>query len=145
MFDKVFGDFVEMGISLLVAAALLSGITVCMGLSNQYNEKQLENQVIAEDIQEHRNNLFYNGTHVYQQDIVSMVLKYKGSRSVVVKLSNGSVYEWSSNKKATDYKVSEISSKLPKDKIYDADLIKGASGEVVGYSFVQCTRADYGR
>ena len=137
MFEKVFGDFVEMGISLLIAASLLSGISVCMVLSDQYNEKQLENQIVAKEIKEQRNNLFYNHTHVYQQDIVSMILRFKGSRKVVVSLSNGSVYEWSPEHRATGYKVSEISAKLPKDILYDADLLYGPNGEVAGYQFVQ--------
>lgn len=138
MFEKIFGDFVEMGISLLVAAILISGITISLTFSDQYNERLIENQLISEEIQEQRRNLFYNNTHVYQQDVVSMILRYKGDRQVVVKLNDGSIYEWSTSSQSSDYKVSEVSYLLPKDSLYDADLIYGPNiHDVVGYQFVE--------
>lgn len=138
MFEKIFADMAEIGINLLVTALLISGIVVCITLSDQYHEKQLENQVIAEEIQEQRNNLFYNNTHVYQQDVVSMVLKYKGDREVQVRLKDGSYYEWSKDTQSSNYKVSEISALLPKDVLYDADIIWGPNMyDVVGYQFVE--------
>ena len=138
MFDKVFSDLAEMGISLLVSALLISGISTCLILSNQYHEKQLENQVIAEEIKEQRNNLFYNHTHVYQQDIVSLILRYKGDREVHVKMSDGSVYQWTPDVQSTSYRVSDISGVLLKDVLYDADIIWGPNlYDVVGYQFVE--------
>lgn len=138
MLEKVFGDYVEIGISMLAAALLLFGISVCMGLNHQYQEKQLESQVVAQEIKEQRNNLFYNNTHVYQQDIVSLILRYKGDRTVIVKLTNGNTYEWSTERKSSNYKVSEISALLPKDVLYDADLMfMEHTSNLTGYEFVQ--------
>lgn len=138
MFEKIFGDYVELGISLLISALLIMGTSMCIMISNQYHEKQLENQVVAQEIREQRNNLFYNNTHVYQQDVVALVLRYKGDRTVQVRLSNGSIYTWSANSSSSNYKVSDISALLPKDILYDADIIWGPNGyEVVGYQFVE--------
>lgn len=131
-------DYIEMGLGLLAAAMVLSVITVSLGLSKQYHEKQLESQIVSKEIQEQRNNLFYNNTHVYQQDVVAMVLRYKGDREVIARLSNGTTYKWSKTEKATDYKVSDISVILPKDVLYDADVIYGPNMyEVIGYQFVE--------
>lgn len=138
MFEKVFGDYVEIAIGLIVSAILLSSITIVLILSDRYNEKQLENQIVAEEMQEQRRNMFYNNTHVYQQDVVAMILRYKGDRKVLVRLSDGTSYEWSTETKSSNYKVSDISVLLPKDVLYDADLIYGPQiRDVVGYQFVE--------
>lgn len=138
MFEKVFSDLAEMGISLIITALLISGIGACLLLSDQYHEKQLENQVVAEEIKEQRNNLFYNHTHVYQQDIVALILRYKGDRDVVVKLNNGNIYSWTPDNKSSEYKVSDISNLLPKNILYDADIIWGPNRyDVVGYQFIE--------
>lgn len=138
MFEKLFGDFVELGVGLLVTAALLSGLVLTMSLNRQFHEKQLESQIVASDIKEHRKNMFYNNTTVYQQDVVSMILRYKGERKVVVKLDNGNIHEWSLTEKASDYKVSAVSTLLPKDSLYNSNLIYGPNlREVIGYEFVE--------
>ena len=138
MFEKIFGDYAMMGISLLISGIFLSSVTITLNLSDQFHEKQLENQMIAEELKEERNNLFYNNTHVYQQDVVAMILRYKGAREVHVKLSDGSTYEWSKESQSSDYKVTEISKLLPKDVLYDADLVYGPNlYDVVGYMFVE--------
>lgn len=138
MWEKIWGDFAEMGINLLMAALLISSLTMCAMLSHQYNEKALENQAIAEEFQEQRNNLFYNHTHVYQQDVVALVLRYKGDREVRVSLSNGNTYSWNSKTQSSSYKVSEISNLLPKDILYDSDLLYGPNlYDVIGYQFVE--------
>lgn len=141
MFDRVFGDLAEMGIALLITALIISAIGLCTNLSHRFNEKQIESQAVAEAMQEQRNNIFYNHTHVYQQDVVSQVMRYRGTRSVRVQVSASPliVYEWSlKTAPPTSYTISAISSKLPSDKAYDADLDYGPNGEVVGYIFAVC-------
>jgi hypothetical protein len=137
MFEKIFGDYVDMGISLIASALLIGGISICISLSDQYHEKQLENQITATTIKEQRNNLFYNNTDVYQQDIISLIIKYKGDKEVRVRLSNGTIYSWTNASRSSDYKVSDISALLPKDVLYESDIIYGPNRyDVVGYQFV---------
>lgn len=136
MFDKLFSDFIDIALGMLIAALVLSSVTICMYLSDKYNEKQIENAVVSKEIAEQRNNLFYNHTHVYQQDIVALILKYKGDRKIVVTTEEGARLEWSTDAKASDYKVSSVSSLLSKDVLYDSELIWGPNlTEVVGYEF----------
>lgn len=138
MLEKIFGDYVDMAISLIASAILISAISICIGLSDQYHEKQLESQISSKEVKEQRNSLFYNNTNVYQQDIVSMVLRYKGDRTVLVRLKSGSTYTWSSTTHSSNYKVSDISALLPKDSLYKSDLIYGPNKyDVVGYQFVE--------
>lgn len=138
MFEKIFGDYVEIGIGIISAAILLPAISICIALSHDYHEKQLESQVTAKEVKEQRNNLFFNNTNVYQQDIVSLILRYKGDRKVVVRLKSGSIYTWTNTTQSSIYKVSEISSLLPKDSLYQSQLIYGPNlYDVVGYEFVE--------
>lgn len=133
---ETYSDIIKVAISMLIAAFILRGINVAYTLSNKFQEKQLEQQIIADELREQRNNLFYNNTHVYQQDIVSLILRYKGDRVVMVELNNGQTYEWSVSRKSSEYKVSEISKLLPKDVLYDADLYYGPNViDVIGYTF----------
>lgn len=138
MFENIAGDYAKIGIGLLVSALFIQTVSMSYGMSKQYQERQLENQVVISEIKEHRNNLFYANTHVYQQDVVSLILRYKGDRRVLVKLKNGNTYEWSKDYHSTNYKVSSVSSVLPKDVLYDADLIYGPNKyDVIGYQFVE--------
>lgn len=137
--DNIPNDLYTMGIGLLLCGVLFSAITPIIGMSRDYNEKQLEQQITSMEIKEERNNIFYNNTHVYQQDIVSLILKYKGDRSVSVKLTGSSeILEWSTKKQSTSYKVSDISSTMPRDKLYDSDVVYGPNGRgIVGYTFTE--------
>lgn len=138
MFEKIFGDYAELGISLLVAGLLLGSVSGSTLLSRQYQEKQLESQVTSNEIKEQRNNLFFNNTNVYQQDIVALILKYKGDKEVHIKLKNGLTYAWTNMNKSSTYKVSDVSVLLPKDSLYDSDLIYGPNKyNVIGYQFVE--------
>lgn len=138
MNENAFGYLVEMGLSLLIAALLLSGVFTYSQISNKYHEKQLENHLASEEIKEQRNNLFYNNTHVYQQDVVSLIVRYKGDRSIIVMLNNGNHYKWTSTESSTTYKISAINNVLPKNVLYDANLLYGATGHnVIGYQFVE--------
>lgn len=142
MFNKVFDDYVHIGLDLLISAIVLFGVFSFMGLTSDYNEKQLEQQVVAQEIQEQRHNLFYNNTYVYAQDVVAQVLRYKGDKTVLVEVRDNhdallNTYEWGPNTASTQYKVSAVSTVIPTDLLYHADLIYGPNGaEVVGYKFV---------
>ena len=153
MFESIYGDFIKIAVNLVLTAIIISGINLCMYLSDAYHEKAIENAAVAGQIKEERLNIFYNHTHVYQQDVVSMIMKYKGDKEIIVKLHEDGdnipdvVYKWNKDEQATDYKASAISDLLPKDVLYDADLIvfphiegvveyDGTIQQVVGYTFV---------
>lgn len=139
MFDKIFGDFIEMGINMILCGVIFSGLALSMGLSYAYHEKQLENHIAVENIKEQRNVIFYDNTYLYQQDVVSTILTYKGDRDITVELSNGTKLDWidynylNSNK----YKVSYITNIIPEDYLYKSNVVRNVNNEVIGYTFEQ--------
>lgn len=144
MFDKIFGDYVELGVGLIISALIIIAATTSMMLSRQFNEKQLESQIVSNEIKEQRNNLFYDNTDVHQQDVVALILRYRGDKTIIVKdvpdvlvPSTKKTYTWKGNSNpALDWKVSSISNLLPRNKMYRANLLKGPNGyEIVGYEF----------
>ena len=142
MFESIFSDYVKIGISMLCTAVILASISVCLILSHSYHEKQLQNQIVAEQLQEHRRNIFYNHAHVYQQDIVSVILEYKGDREVRVIQEDGTELSWTKDYASTNYKVSEVSTAIDRTLLYDSELIYGPNlYDVVGYQFTVCDRS----
>ena len=136
MFEDIISKQILLALNVILTAVIIGIISTTLMMAHTYHEKQLESQIVSTVVKEERNNLFYNNTVVYQQDIVSLILKYKGDRKIMV-YANASVYEWSSTIQATTYQVSVISTVIPKDKLFDATLILGPNGyEVVGYKFV---------
>ena len=124
---------------MLCLAVVLSAITVFVGMSRSYHEKQMYNEIIADELKEHRRYQFYNGSHVYQQDVVSVILGYKGDRDITVLLEDGTELSWTSEHASTDYKVANVSTVLPRETLYDSDIVKDANGIITGFIFKQCT------
>lgn len=136
--ERTFADYMEMGVSLFVTAAFISSIGLTVSLSQRYNEKQVENAAAAAQFKEERVNIFYNDTNVYQQDIVSLISKYKGERAVRIVLKNNDVLQWSAKSSSSDYKLSSIGNLIPRTSLYKSSIQRGPDGSsVVGYMFVE--------
>jgi hypothetical protein len=150
------------GISLMLTGVILSMIVGGVYLSQKYNEAQLKQQSISEQLAEHRNNMFYNNTHVYRQDVVDYIMKWRGERNVIVRFKDETdswvEHEWSADVQSSNYKNSEINALVPmsldlKDNvtndptpdgkpdtylIYDSVLTYGPNGDVTGVNFIAC-------
>lgn len=132
------GGIIEIGVSMLVTAVVIVLITISMRTASVYNEHLTDVQLLNNEVVEQRENLPFDGTYVYAQDIVALVMKQQGDKSVQVKLIDGNVYDWNGEYHSTEYKVSAISSMLPKDAIYKAELVKAENDvTVLGYLFTQ--------
>lgn len=140
MFDDAWQTLVKIGAGLAVLALLLGMISGGMYISYKYNDKQNENQSMASAMSEQRKNTFYNNTHVYAQDVVAYVFRFKGERSVTVRLTTqAKTYTWSNTISDTAYTNSAISAVIPKNLIYDSILVYGPNGnEVIGVEFIEC-------
>ena len=132
------GGIIEIGVSMLVTAVVIVLITISMRTASVYNEHLTDVQLLNNEVVEQRENLPFDDTYVYAQDIVALVMKQQGDKSVQVKLLDGNVYDWNSEYHSTEFKVSAISSMLPKDAVYKAELVKAENDvTVLGYLFTQ--------
>lgn len=138
MAENSAGGIIEIGISMLVTAVVIVLITISMRTASVYNEHLTDVQLLNNEVAEQRENLPFDDTYVYAQDIVALVMKQQGDKSVQVKLLDSNVYDWNNEYHSTEYKVSAISSVLPKEAIYKAELVKAENDvTVLGYLFTQ--------
>lgn len=138
MVDSAVSGIIEMGINLLAISALVIAMTTSLWVSQQINEKVIDNQLVTEEIKDQRNNIYFNGTDVYAQDIINQVVKYQGDRGITVELLDGNVLTWDKVTNATDYTISSVSRAIPRDAVYHSELVRSVDGyNVIGYRFTQ--------
>lgn len=138
MAENSAGGIIEIGVSMLVTAVVIILITMSMRTANVYNEHLTDTQLLNNEVIEQRENIPFDETYVYAQDIVALIMKLQGDKTVKVTLLDSNVYDWTSVYHSTEYKVSSISYVLPKEAIYKSELVKAENGvTVLGFKFTQ--------
>ena len=108
-----------------------------------------EQQNKTELIKEFRLYNAYNHKTVYCQDVVSLILETRGTPYIEVNTGTEILYWQESSaianvkgipvQHATEYSSTSILEKLDINKVYDAELITGDNGEVLGICLIART------
>ena len=133
--NDIIADLISQGVDLLITAVILSSIITTMASAQQLNGEINEQQAIHAEITEYRQHNQFDNTEVYAQDIISAIMKYRGTPYVTVKFADAT-YTWSGSVQATNYSASAISNKISSDYTYSANLVYDVGGVVIGYEFV---------
>lgn len=133
--NDIIADLISQGVDLLITAVILSSIITMMASAQQLNGEINEQQAIHAEITEYRQHNQFDNTEVYAQDIISAIMKYRGTPYVTVKFADAT-YTWSGSVQATNYSASAISNKINSDYTYSANLVYDVGGVVIGYEFV---------
>lgn len=82
-------DSVRIAIDLIVACVIISALILCMMLGNRIARYMDNSVAAAADVKEYRVANSYQGTIVYPQDVVNVILTNQGAPAIYVKNSNG--------------------------------------------------------
>lgn len=132
--DSVIVDWITLGVDTMISALMIIGIASLLMTANVITASVMEQEALTAELEEYHEHNAYDHTHVYQQDIISAIMKNRGYPAVYVQSSKGS-YTWNMSGAPCDYKSADISERIDISVIYDADLEKDSSGAVIGYTF----------
>lgn len=132
--DQPVSDSIIMGIDMALVAILLSSFIFIASNFSSLNSAMDSQETIRTSLEEYREQNGYDNTKVYSSDIVSAILKSKGTMTISV--SNGTnTYVWSDSSAASPYTASQISALLDNNVLYNSKLVFGGNNEVAGYDF----------
>ena len=132
--NDIIADFISQGVDFIVVAVILSSVVTMMSAVRQINDKVNEEQAVQMEIQEYREHSAFNATEVRGPDIVSAIMKYRGTPVITVKIGS-TVYTWSVSQAPCTYTITNVSN-LIQAGTYSANLIYSSNGEVIAYEFV---------
>lgn len=137
-------DSLMIGLDVLIGGALLAVLVITMTAMGKFNDTQTKEQMTREEISYYREFNQYDNTVVTQSDVVSAILRWKGSVPVTVQC-NGNIYHYSSmpctvtgHQHPIDYKASVIQNLLnsPSSK-FNATIEMSPSGQVTSITFIK--------
>lgn len=131
--SEVLSDWIAVAVDLAITSAIVSAILLCFSTATTLNVAVSEQQAISSNIKEYAIHNEFDNRHVYAQDVISAILKHRGSPVVRVISSKGT-YEWNS-RGGSDYTLASVNQKVDSTVVYDATLVKSANGEVIAYEF----------
>lgn len=130
-------EYIMQGISLLYNAIVLIAIGGLFTITAVFSAAVNQQEANGAKMRAYAEYNQFNGTHCYQQDVISTIYEYRGNPAVEVTFG-GSTYTWSTSSSATVYKTKEIADKITENVIYDADVELDTNGQVKKIKFVAC-------
>ncbi|WP_105614120.1 hypothetical protein [Vallitalea okinawensis] len=132
-------EAIWLGVSALITAMVLSFATM-LGASVRHVSRIQQEEINAiEIVKEHRKYNKYDGTSVYPQDIVSLVLETRGNPAVWVDDEDNTnvnyIYMWDTTLPKENWQASYFTSLLPLTGSYESSLVKDANGAVLRFEF----------
>lgn len=127
-------DSITNGIDLLIVGVFIVGFVAVLGLSINASEVITNQNDLAAELAEYREYNQFDGTIVYPQDVVSAIYRYRGDPYITVSSSKGN-YTWSVKSKPCEWNTAKITELIDQEKMYDATVIRGVAGDIVGYEF----------
>ena len=137
MNGDLIADLVIVGVNLMVSAAILSSVLLLFSIVGRLNEVIIEQETTSELMQEYAEFNKFDNSHVYPQDIVTAIYKYRGEPTISVSSSKGSS-SWTVETSDSYFSTTEINKKIDQKKIYDADIIYSPNGAVIELKFKAC-------
>ena len=127
-------DWFINGINMILQSILILALLGLLSQMTVLNSHISEEQAMAAEIREYNEYNEYDFTHVYSADIVSTIMRYKGDPYVEVHSGKGDCV-WSLTTQTTEYTASLIENAIQTDVVYDSEVIKAPSGNVIGLVF----------
>lgn len=146
-------DWLTTGIDTLVVSVLIVGFVSVLMLGSQASEVIVNQNDLMAELAEYREYNQYDGTIVYPQDVISAIYRYRGDPFVTVSSANGK-YMWATGSGSTEvtgegayvwvnnpaqplcgWNTSAISALIDQTVMYDAAVMRGVAGDIIGYEF----------
>ena len=133
-------DSVRIAIDVILACVIITALLTVNYIGNSLGRLMDNQQAAAADVQEYRLRAAYEGTDLYSQDIVNLVLTSQGSNYVTVDykpLSSSSPdLHWGvGSTNSTEFSSIAVGNVVRNDKVYRCTLDFSPTGEFRGYQF----------
>lgn len=131
-------DSVKIAIDLIIACIIISALLVCIGLGQKLMNTMDLQRAAAESVKEFRTANAYEGTTVYPQDVINLILVNQGWPEVEIQTSSGSTkYLWTRTSIPSGSSLTSLSvgTLVDKYKTYTCTLQYNATGELERYIF----------
>lgn len=139
--NETLAEILMQGVNLAYNALIIVLISSLFGVTALLTHAISQQEASGEKMRMYAEYNQFDGTHCYQQDIISVVYEYRGRPEISVTKSDGSTLKWTAVSKATEYKTEAISKAIPMNVIYDADITYSKNGDVSAITFKACTNA----
>lgn len=146
-------DWLTTGIDTLIVSVLLVGFISVLNMGSKASEVIANQNDLMVELAEYREYNQYDGTIVYPQDVISAIYRYRGEPFVTVSSAKGrylwavgngsesdasaSGYVWVNNPvdPLCAWNTSAISALIDQTVMYDAAVMRGVAGDIIGYEF----------
>lgn len=120
--------------------ALVLTFAIMLGSSVREMSRVQQAEIDAvEMVKEYREHNKYDGTEVYPQDIISLLLEKRGKPEVWVDTVSGSgvtfTYKWNSTLPDENWTPTYFTGLLPLTAKYEAGFVKDDNGAIIRYEF----------
>jgi DMSO/TMAO reductase YedYZ molybdopterin-dependent catalytic subunit len=138
--NDTIASWLAIGVEVLITSVLIMALVAVMMASQTVTAAVLEQDAMAAEMQEYREYNQFDNRHVHMQDIVAVVLKWKGIPYTSVTGLGGGTRKWSpgSSDDVAGYSTVRVSGRLDPTKRYHSVLKKSPNGEVLGFEFAVC-------
>lgn len=129
-----------LAVSLLITGVTLQCASAGLILPREVGRAQAVEQAAAAAVAETRRYNGYDNKTVYPQDIISLIVKERGTPEVHVQRPDGGWYTWTRTicgVAGGDYSIASVSSLLPVTGLYRGELVRDASGAIVIIKFTK--------
>lgn len=127
-------DWLTTGIDTLIVSVLMVGFIAILNMGYKASEVITSQNDLTSELAEYREYNQFDGTVVYPQDVISAIYRYRGVPYVTV-VSAGGNYTWSETSAPCPWNTVAISALIDQTVMYDAAVVRGVAGDIVGYEF----------
>lgn len=132
-------DGVRIAMDVIIGCVIISAIIVCMSIGKNIMRVMDVQQAAANDVQEYRVVAMYQGTDVYPQDVVNLVITNHGVPYVEVHRKGGTLHKWTSDSTPnnTAYTSAAIGNLVGNSSMYTCELDYDINNQLIGYIFTE--------
>lgn len=136
-------DSVRIAVDIFVACVIIGALLLCITLGHKISNYMDANQAAAEDVREFRTANAYEGTTVYSQDVINLILTNQGLPAVEVTYTkNGATRTstWSlTEDPGVEMTTAALGAEIGVAKSFICTLEYSNDGGINTYQFVEVT------
>ena len=128
-------ESINIALDVIIGCILITALLVVIGLGQSIMRLVDTQNAATANVREYRIAAAYEGTTVYPQDIIALVLENQGIPYVKVLNNTLGTKTWSMSSASTIYTSSEVSKVISKTGMFKCTLDYNENGMLEGYIF----------
>ena len=131
-------DAVRIAVDIFVACVIIAALLLCITLGGNITRFMDNSYAAAADVKDYRVANMYEGTDVYSQDVINVIITNQGMPAVKVLYNQGGIQKeavWNSESYATQLTSASIGNHIGVAKTFKCTLEYDATGAIQTYVF----------